>query len=84
MQMIIQISVSHGEECLYSAVVLLLFLKYILFYIKPAWKKLRAIMLENFCAKCMVFVNATTMSKLNISWNQNEFVTPGKTEIYCH
>lgn len=45
------------------------------------WKQLRAIMLENFCAKCMVFVNATNMSRLNISLNQNEFVTPGKKEI---
>lgn len=56
----------------------------ILFYIKPAWKQLRAIVLEKNCVKCMVFVNATNMISLNISLNQNEFVTPGKTEINCH
>lgn len=59
------------------------FFSSVLFSIKPTWKQLRGIMLENFCAKCIVFVNATNMSRLIISLNQNEFVTPGKTEINC-
>lgn len=86
MEMMIQISVSHGEDLMlmFSSCFVLhylfIFLKSIICYMKPAWKQLRAIMLKNFCAKCMVFVN---LSRLNISLNQNEFVTPGRTEISC-
>lgn len=35
------------------------------------------------CKVFMVFMNSTNMSRFNVSLNQNEFVTPGKTEINC-
>lgn len=66
-----------------SCFVLLNFFEKMYTVLYKTWKQLRAIMLENFCAKCIVFMNATNVSRLNISLNQNEFVTPGKKEINC-
>lgn len=76
MQMIIEFSVSHREECLYSAVALFYLMKkknkkYAILY-KANMKTTESHYVEKFlCKVFMVFMNSTNMSRFNVSLNQN-------------